>query len=144
MAEDWSERFEEFSGDLNLFLSMITAIGLAIAVLSIVNTMMMSVTERTTEFGILRANGWSRGHIIQLMAWESGLLGICGGTVGVGIGLIAIRIVNWKWADRLQLYAGPELILFGILFSAALGIFGGLYPAWVAARMSPMDSIRRG
>lgn len=144
MAEDWSQRLEEFSGDLNIFLSLITTIGLAIAVLSIINTMMMSVTERTTEFGILRANGWSQGHIVRLMTLESGLIGLCGGIVGTTLGVAAVRIINWNWSDRLQLYAGPQLILFGIAFSTALGICGGLYPAWVAARMSPMESIRRG
>ncbi len=143
-AEDWSERFDEFSGDLDIFLSLMTTIGVVIAMLSIVNTMMMSVTERTTEFGILRANGWSKKNIVQLMTLESGLLGLIGGSIGTFIGWLGTLVVNMLWSDRLNLYAGPQLLLFSIVFSILIGIFGGMYPAWIAARMSPMESIRRG
>ena len=52
-ADDWAEKLDEFSADLDLFLTLMTAIGVVIAVLSIVNTMLMSVTERRTEFGVL-------------------------------------------------------------------------------------------
>ena len=143
-AEDWSERFDEFSGELDIFLMLITGIGVLVAVLSIVNTMMMSVAERTIEFGILRANGWSKRHILQLMTLESSLLGIVGGACGVLAGWLATQGLNWSFPERLHLYAGPGLLGFGILFSTLLGVVGGLYPAWVAARMSPMESIRRG
>lgn len=144
MAEDWSDRFAEFSGDLNLILGLITTVGVLIAIFSIVNTMMMSVTERTTEFGILRANGWSQGQIMQLMTLESGLLGVVGGVIGVLLGVLGVLAANARWPDKLQLYASPQLLLFGVLFSTLIGIAGGLYPAWSAARLSPMESIRRG
>ncbi len=143
-ADDWGKRIAEFSGDLNLFLSMMTAIGVSIATLSIVNTMMMSVTERTTEFGILRANGWSQKNIILLMTLESGLIGLSGGVIGVFIGWLATLLVNVSWPGRLQLHAGLVLLLFGMLLSVVLGLIGGLYPAWRASRLSPMESIRRG
>src|SRR5690606_31396359 len=78
-ADDWAERFEDFTGDLNFFLTLITGVGITIAVLSIVNVMLMSVTERTIEFGILRANGWSRRHVMSLVTLESAALGIVGG-----------------------------------------------------------------
>lgn len=143
-AEDWSERIEEFSGDLNIFLALMTTIGVSIATLSIVNTMMMSVTERTTEFGILRANGWTKGEVVRLMTMESGLLGLLGGLLGVLAGWIGTQVVNTVWPDRLQLHAGMSLMLFSLVFSVGLGLFGGVYPAWRASRLSPMESIRRG
>jgi putative ABC transport system permease protein len=64
--------------------------------------------------------------------------------LGSGLGWAGAQVINWKWADRIELYASPELLLFGIVFSATLGILGGLYPAYWAARMMPMDAIRRG
>ncbi|QDT32749.1 ABC transporter permease [Thalassoglobus polymorphus] len=143
-ADDWGKRIAEFSGDLNIFLGLMTAIGVSIATLSIVNTMMMSVTERTTEFGILRANGWSQQNIIRLMTLESGLIGFCGGAIGVFVGWLATILVNIGWPGRLQLHAGVLLLLFGLAFSVGLGLIGGLYPAWRASRLSPMESIRRG
>lgn len=143
-ADDWGKRIAEFSQDLNLFLFLMTAIGVSIATLSIVNTMMMSVTERTTEFGILRANGWSRNEIIRLMTLESGVIGFLGGVIGIAAGWFATFLVNWSWPGRLQLHAGLMLMLSALVFSVCLGLLGGIYPAWRASRLSPMESIRRG
>jgi putative ABC transport system permease protein len=142
-ADDWADRFAEFSGDLNLFLAVMTSIGLVIAVLSIVNTMLMSVSERTTEFGVLRANGWSRNDILKLVTTESALLGITGGVLGSISGFVVTQVLNSIWPERLHLYAGPSLILLGLACSILLGVVGGAYPAWYAARMSPMNAIRR-
>jgi putative ABC transport system permease protein len=143
-SDDWAERFDEFSADLNLFLVLITSIGVVIAVLSIVNTMLMSVTERRTEFGILRANGWSRGHVLRLVTFESALLGIMGGALGAGVGLLATYVINWYFPERVHLHAGAALLAGSLAFSTLLGALGGLYPAWQAARLSPMEAIRRG
>lgn len=143
-ADDWGDRIDAFSEDLNLFLFLMTAIGVSIATMSIVNTMMMSVTERTTEFGILRANGWSQRDIISLMTLESSLLGFAGGLIGAFVGWLATLLINWNWPERLQLHAGLPLLGFSIVFSIILGLAGGLYPAWRASRLSPMESIRRG
>ncbi len=143
-ADDWAERFEDFTGDLNFFLTLITGVGITIAVLSIVNVMLMSVTERTIEFGILRANGWSRRNVMSLVTLESAVLGIVGGVLGAIGGWVAVQIINRAFPERAHLHAGLFLMLFAVVFSTALGMLGGLYPAWRAARMSPMDAIRRG
>jgi len=144
LAEDWSQRFAEFTGDLNLFLMLITVMAVLIAVLSIVNTMTMSVSERMIEFGILRANGWSKGNILSLMTLESALLGIAGGILGCLLGWITTLVVNAMYPDRLQLHCSVQLILGALLTSTVLGVLGGLYPAWLAASRSPMAAIRRG
>jgi len=143
-GDDWAERFEEFTADLNFFLTLITGVGITIAVLSIVNVMLMSVTERTIEFGILRANGWSRRNVMSLVTLESAVLGIVGGILGSIGGWVAVQIINRAFPERAHLHAGLFLMLFAIVFSTALGMLGGLYPAWRAAKMSPMDAIRRG
>jgi putative ABC transport system permease protein len=143
-ADDWAERFEQFTGDLKLFLTIMTSVGVTIAVLSIVNTMLMSVTERTIEFGILRANGWTRRNVMSLVTWESAVLGACGGVVGAIGGWAAVQVLNRIWPERLHLHASPMLLGFALVLSTLLGMLGGIYPAWRAARMSPMDAIRRG
>ncbi len=144
LAQDWSDRFSEMTGDLRLFLGLITAMGVTIALLSIMNTMLMSVTERATEFGILRANGWSKANVIQLMTLESALIGIVGGLIGVALGWGATQLINSMFPDRMHLVAGPGLLIFGAIFSFILGLVGGLYPASRAAAKSPMEAIRRG
>ena len=141
--EDWAEQFNEFSGDLKLFLTLISAVGFLIAVLSILNTMLMSVVERVGEFGILRANGWTRGEVLRLVISESAVIGLSGGIVGVLLGTLASIIANQLWPDKLSLHVSIGLAMFGFLTSTLLGVLGGLYPAWKAASLSPMDAIRR-
>lgn len=144
LAVQWASRFESLSKDLDIFLTLMTCIGVVIAVVCVVNTMLMSVSERVVEFGILRANGWSRRDIGLLIACESGVLGIVGGIAGSAFGWIGVQVVNALFPTRLELYAGPALLSFGIIFSAVLGIIGGLYPAIWAMRQSPLEAIRRG
>jgi len=143
-ADDWAKRFDEFSTDLNLFLGVMTGIGVVIAVLSIINTMLMSVTERIIEFGILKANGWGRRDVVMLITCESAVLGVAGGVIGCLVGWIGTDIINNTWPDRLQLYASPSLLAISLVFSTTLGVAAGLYPATWAMRLSPMEAIRRG
>lgn len=143
-AKDWGERVADFSADLDLFLWLMTCIGVLIALLSILNTMLMSVSERLIEFGVLKANGWSSWNVLTLIVWESAVLGIVGGLLGCLLGWAGTLGMNWYFPTKLNLYASPELLTFSLAFSTALGIAGGLYPALWAVRMNPMDAIRRG
>jgi putative ABC transport system permease protein len=143
-AVEWGQRIQEFSSDMDLFLGLMNMIGVVIALLSILNTMLMSVTERLTEFGVLRANGWTSRDVLKLILYESALLGIAGGLLGCFLGVLGTWVVNWYFPTKLHLYASPPLLAFSLLFSTLLGMFGGLYPAWFAVRITPMEAIRRG
>ncbi len=143
-AKDWGERIADFSADLDLFLWLMTGIGVLIALLSILNTMLMSVSERLIEFGVLKANGWSSWNVLTLIVWESAVLGAFGGVLGCLLGWAGTLGLNWYFPTKLNLYASPELLTFSLCFSTALGVAGGLYPALWAVRMNPMDAIRRG
>jgi len=143
-AMEWGQRIQEFSADLDIFLVVMNSIGVMIALLSILNTMLMSVTERLTEFGVLRANGWSARDVMRLILAESAILGVNGGLLGCGLGVLGTWIVNAQFPTKLNLYASPMVLLISLVFSAVLGTIGGLYPALWAVRRSPMDAIRRG
>ena len=143
-AQDWGDKIAELSSDLDIFLYLMTGIGVVIALLSILNTMLMSVAERLIEFGILKANGWSAWDVMRLITWESSLLGLSGGISGCAAGWVAVQVVNAIYPTKLHLFASPGLLLFSLMFSTVLGMLGGLYPAIWALRMSPMDAIRRG
>ena len=143
-AQDWGDKVQELSADLDIFLWLMTGVGVLIALLSILNTMLMSVAERMIEFGVLRANGWSSWDVLRLITWESALLGLMGGVLGCASGMVVVQIVNWTFPTKVHLYASPGLLLFSLVFSTALGMSGGLYPAYWAVRMSPMEAIRRG
>ena len=142
-AQSWGARLLELNSDLDIFLWLMTLIGVVIALLSILNTMLMSVSERMTEFGVLRANGWTAGNILQLIMLESTSLGVCGGILGCIIGWIGTLVINALYEPAVNLYASPSILIFSLAFSMVLGLLGGLYPAWWAVRMSPMDAIRR-
>ena len=143
-AQDWGDKIAEFSSDLDIFLYLMTGIGVLIALLSILNTMLMSVAERLIEFGVLKANGWSAWDVMKLVTWESALLGLGGGILGCMAGWVAVQVLNAIFPTKLHLFASPGLLLFSLAFSSVLGIIGGLYPAVWALRMSPMEAIRRG
>jgi putative ABC transport system permease protein len=143
-AQEWGQRIQEFGADLDIFLFLMNLIGVVIALLSILNTMLMSVSERLTEFGILRANGWSGNEVVRLILGESAVLGLCGGLFGCACGIIGSWVLNAIFPTKLLLYASPTVLGISLLFSVVLGMVGGLYPALYAVRVSPMDAIRRG
>ena len=143
-AADWGDKIAELSSDLDVFLYLMTGIGVVIALLSILNTMLMSVAERLIEFGVLKANGWSAWDVMKLVTWESALLGLGGGILGCLAGWVAVQVMNAIYPTKLHLFASPALLLFSLVFSWVLGMIGGIYPAIWALRMSPMEAIRRG
>jgi putative ABC transport system permease protein len=143
-ALQWGTQIQQASADLDIFLVLMNSIGVVIALLSILNTMLMSVSERLTEFGVLRANGWSARHIVHLILAESAVLGMCGGVAGCTLGWLGTLALNARFPAKLDLYASPQVLLFSLLFSTALGMLGGLYPALWSIRRSPMEAIRRG
>lgn len=106
-----------------------TGIGVLDALLSILNTMLMSVSERLIEFGVLKANGWSSWNVLTLIVWAAAVLGAFGGVLGCLLGWAGTLGMNWYFPTKLNLYASPELLTFSLCFSTALGIVGGLYPA---------------
>jgi len=110
----------------------------------VMNTMLMSVFERTREFGALRAVGWRRRQVLGLVLRESLVLSGLGGLVGTGLGVVAVRAV-----EHVPMISGIQpgsfsLALFaqGIGVALVLGLVGGAYPAWRASRLTPAEAMR--
>lgn len=141
-ARDWGGKIQELSGDLDIVLWLVNGIGVVVALLSILNSMIMSVAERLTEFGVLKANGWTKGNILSLVLWESILLGIAGGMIGCLTGWSITQIANAWLPDRINLVASPAVLIFSLMFSIGIGALGGLYPALWAVRLPPMKALR--
>jgi putative ABC transport system permease protein len=115
-----------------------------VGVVGIINTMLMSTTERFAEFGVLRTNGWSQTNVLALITAESAYLGLLSGALGCLLALAGATIANQFIRGGLQLSMTPGLFALGIGLSVVTGTLGGLYPAWRAARLVPMDAIRLG
>lgn len=143
MAE-FEANFGKVMGQLDTFLLMTVSLALLVGVVGIINTMLMSTTERFAEFGVLRTNGWSQGNVLALVTAESAYLGLLSGTLGCILALVGTAVANQFITGGLQLMMTPQLFALGLGLSVVTGTLGGLYPAWRAARLVPMDAIRLG
>jgi putative ABC transport system permease protein len=141
----------EFDRDIGRFMEqrerllfLVLGFALAFGVVGIVNTMLMSIMDRYVEFGVLRTDGWERKDVLRLVALESGCLGLLAGVLGGGSALLATSLANLFLGGGLRLAVTPQSLLLGLGIAVLVGTAGGLYPAWKASRLMPMDAIRRG
>jgi len=121
-----------------------SALAIIIGILGIANTMVMSVFERTKEIGILRAMGWKRGQILALIQLEAGLLGLCGGLIGIVVGWCALRILSVlpQTASLISPSLRWPLLAEAMLVAVLAGLIAGALPAWRAGQLSPMEALR--
>jgi putative ABC transport system permease protein len=131
---------EESKRMFNIVLAVIASISLLVGGIGIMNVMLATVTERTREIGIRRALGAKKKHIIQQFLVEAGVLSALGGVVGVIIGVILPYLITVWFDQKTYIMAQHVALAFGI--SAAVGVSFGIYPAWRAANMDPVDALR--
>jgi putative ABC transport system permease protein len=133
--------FGDITGVLTLFLGAIAAISLLVGGIGIMNIMLVSVTERTREIGIRKAVGAKRRDILLQFLVEAIVLSLIGGLVGVALGIAGSRLVG-SLADNLSTVITPDVVLLSTGVSAAVGLLFGIYPAFRAARLNPIDALR--
>jgi len=110
-----------------------------VGVFGVMNTMLMTVFERRQEMCILLAIGWKRGRITRMILWESALLGLMGGTVGVLLGVVGAKMLEKLPAVHglLEPDLSMPLLLISVAISVVVGVVSGLYPAWRSSRLPP-------
>ncbi len=145
------------SNSLTTFFVVIGLVALLAGAFGVINTMMMSISERTREIGTLKAIGARSSQVVKIFLSEALLIGLIGAAVGVFVGILAsfalplftgsVSASNFGGAGTL--FSGgisPSLTLSNILLSLALGtlvgVLAGLYPAWRASRMNPVEALR--
>jgi putative ABC transport system permease protein len=121
-------------------LLAIASIAVFVGAVGIVNTMLMSVLERTGELGVLRATGWTRRDVMRLIVAESAALGVIGGFLGCGVGAALVAVAGALLP--VKPVVTPGLLALSMALAVLLGGLGGLYPAWRAARLDPIEAIR--
>ncbi len=137
--------FGDLMNQLDLFLFATVLLALIVGVVGIINTMLMSTTERFAEFGVLRTNGWSRGNVLTLVTAESAYLGLIAGVIGLVLTITFTAVANqFITSTGLALSVSPMNAARGLGLAIVMGVLGGLYPAWKASRLVPMDAIRLG
>ena len=114
-------------------------LAILVGVLGVTNTMLMSVFERKQEIAILRALGWKRSRIVQMILWESLMLGFFGGVIGVLVGIVGVQMMKMAPAIRglLEPNLSTGLMLTAIAIAVFVGVLSGLYPAWRSSRVEP-------
>jgi putative ABC transport system permease protein len=140
----FQEQIASMTGIFNAILYGIAIISLIVGGLSVINTMTMSVSERTREIGVRKAIGASDGQIVRQFLAEAGVIGLIGGITGLLLGWIAATVANALLeASNLNLFLVTSRLAIGsVAFAVVLGLVSGLYPSLHAARMKPVAALR--
>ena len=149
---------QAITGQLTVFLGSIGAVSLFVATVGIVNTMYVSVMERTREIGILKAIGYRPKQIMGMFLSEAALTGVIGAFCGLGLGYVLAFLMGgllgglgrggpgFGGGSRGGITIVPvfstELILFSLIFPVILATIAGLYPAWRASRMNAVVALK--
>jgi putative ABC transport system permease protein len=131
---------KQLTGTLTVFLGAIAAISLLVGGIGIMNIMLVSVTERTREIGLRKAVGARRKDILTQFLIEAMTLSLIGGSIGIGLGSAASQAIANVAGIRTVIT--PAAVALAVGFSAAVGLFFGIYPAMRAARLNPIEALR--
>lgn len=159
--ESIRQSMEESTKLMQMVLGGIGAVSLLVAAIGITNTMIMSITERTREIGIMKALGCFTKNIRQLFLMEAGVIGLLGGSIGVVLSYLVSMVLNFfanstmeitSFTQRVQVLLGLEgtplsyipiwLAFFSLIFSSAIGIAAGFYPANKAVKIPALEAIK--
>jgi len=143
LTSDIAQSMSDFQV-LQEMVTQISLLALFIGGLGMLNTMLMSVLERTREIGVLRALGWRKRQVLGMILQESLVLGVVGGICGILLGLTLgglVTLVQGMWGSIEPAYA-PQIFVQAVVVALVAGVLGGLYPAWRATRMHPVEALR--
>jgi len=142
--EDLVSTVSEISRTLTILLGSIAGISLVVGGIGIMNIMLVSVTERTREIGIRKALGAKRRDILLQFVVEAVTVTILGGMIGILLGVMAARLANGQHVFGRDLHAAvtPFSVIVAFSVSAAIGLFFGIYPAYNASRLNPIEALR--
>ena len=132
--------YQTVTGGIVALMTLISSISLLVGGIGVMNIMLVAVTERTREIGVRKALGAPRRAILAQFLVEAVLLTAAGGVFGIILGSSIAWLV--KALSPLPSYVSLWSVITGLLFSAAVGVFFGLYPAMRASRLDPVDSLR--
>jgi putative ABC transport system permease protein len=138
------ENIREMVGNITkyIYLAMIviSSVGLMVGGVGVMNIMLVSVTERTREIGVRKAVGARRSNILWQFLVEAMTLSGTGGVIGIGVGLGSAVLIGL--VTPLPFGVSPVFIILGFMVAVSVGLVAGIYPAYRAARLDPIESLR--
>lgn len=145
-TEDQAQQINQVLNILTFVLGGIASVSLLVGGVIIMNTMLMSVMERTREIGVMKATGATNYNILGIFLAESSLVGFVGGAIGIACGLLisaVIEKIGQSYIGALfETYVSTEVLIGILIFSIVIGSVSGVYPAWKAARLDPAKALR--
>ena len=145
--QDVMQSMNEMLGMVTAFISFVAGISLLVGGIGVMNIMLVSVTERTREIGIRKSLGAKTSSIMLQFLAEAAILTVIGGLIGIILGILAAygicSVISGSIGMTIIPGISPTVIFVATLFSCAVGVFFGIYPAKKAARLSPIEAVRR-
>ena len=145
--QDVMQSMNEMLGMVTAFISFVAGISLLVGGIGVMNIMLVSVTERTREIGIRKSLGAKTSSIMLQFLAEAAILTVIGGLIGIILGILAAygicSVISGSIGMTIIPGISPTVIFVATLFSCAVGVFFGIYPAKKAARLSPIEALRR-
>ncbi|MCK4858028.1 MAG: ABC transporter permease, partial [candidate division Zixibacteria bacterium] len=132
--------FESFTANIRLIAIAIPFISIIVAGIVVMNIMMVSVTERTHEIGIRKSIGARRRDILMQFLYEAVIVSMLGGILGLSLGLYVSSILSDLM--KVPFVISPLALIAGLSIPACIGVFFGIYPAWKAAKLDPIEALR--
>ena len=145
--QDIMKSMNEMLGMVTTFISFVAGISLLVGGIGVMNIMLVSVTERTREIGIRKSLGAKTASIMLQFLAEAAILTVIGGLIGILLGVLAAygicTVMSNSMGMAISPGISPTVVLAATLFSCAVGVFFGIYPARKAAKLSPIEALRR-
>ena len=139
------ENMTQSLATFSIFLGAIGAIALLVGGIGIMNIMLVSVTERTREIGIRKSIGAKRKDILVQFLTESGVLSLCGGVIGLLLAIAGAKMLggfSMMGPFTIEAQIGADIIILALAVAIGVGLVSGTYPAFRAAMLDPIDSLR--